>query len=115
MLILPRCLNPNNPKTEKLTNYIDRNSQVYSKRVEEVLTKTNTLAGGLASEDLESFAHLQDEEGGKLEEEEEIDAAAKEEVKAKKKVRQNLLSRQPTISKRIHSILLAYEDHFTNY
>jgi condensin complex subunit 2 len=64
---------------------IDASAHVYSKRVEEVLTKTTSLAGGLASEDLESFAHLPEDEAAKLDDEEEGDAVAKEEVKAKRK------------------------------
>lgn len=60
--------------------------KVYSKRVEEVLTKTNTLAGGLASEDLESFENLPEDDAEKMGIDDEADATAKEEVKAKKKV-----------------------------
>lgn len=60
---------------------------MYSKRVEEVLNKTTSLAGGLASEDLESLAQAPEDDAAKLDEDEEVDAAAKEEVKTKRRVR----------------------------
>lgn len=54
-----------------------------------MLSKTNTLAGGLASEDMESMAQDAEDDLNKDDDEVELDAEAKEEKKQKRRVRIN--------------------------